>query len=262
MMNVVCRALMLLLVGLAGCQQIQEMQAPLPQLYEADAALQQGQAEQAFRMARRIADERKAPDRAQAARVAGLAAMQLERFDDAEEYLRQAAVLGDDETAGYAWADLGLLYARQERYDDSANALLEAAQRLPGEEKAKAYFFAGVAQQKLDRLPQARTSFRQAQAATQDPQLRQQIQEQLGVTGYTIQTGAYEDRDNDRRAAEELAQQAQSLHLGSPRLVTATTPQGRPVTLVQVGQFTTYGSAQDARNQLSAGRAIIVPLAD
>jgi len=87
------------------------------------------------------------------------------------------------------------------------------------------------------------------------------IEDQLNVTGYTIQTGAFRDRDNALRAANDLATAAENLGLPQPRLLDSTDTRGSRVTLVQIGEFATFASARAFADRLGVGDAVIVPLA-
>lgn len=198
--------------------------------------------------------------RFEAAYVAGVSAQKLGNASAAESYLREASRVSDTQLAGDANASLGLLYSEQGRYDQAANALMRAAPGLTGEDKANAYFYAAVAQQKIGQWPQARTNLVLARATTQDPGLRTQIESQLAVTGYTIQVGAFRDPSNARSAADRLADKATNRQIGLPRLVSSTDSAGRPVTLVHVGRYSTFSAANRARQTLGDLQAIIVPL--
>jgi len=59
--------------------------------------------------------------------------------------------------------------------------------------------------------------------------------------------------------AEGIAERVKHQTVGWPRLVPARTAEGRPLTLVQLGQFTSYASARMTRDRLGSD-AIIVPL--
>ncbi|MFW6060557.1 MAG: SPOR domain-containing protein [Phycisphaeraceae bacterium] len=237
------------LVLLAGCAAPGDTT-----LNEATDAYQQGRYEAAYQAAARLTRSAGASGDV-AAYLAGLAAERLERLDEARHHFQRAARSADEELAADARASLGLLHHRQGRYREAADVLERAARALTGEQRANAYFYAGIAQQKVDRWAQARTDFVLARAATSDSSLRRRIDQHLAVTGYTIQIGAFRDRANARRAAERFASRARQLDLGSPRLVEAD-----QLTLVQVGRFSSYRTAQRARQRLGAEQAIVAPI--
>ena len=62
------------------------------------------------------------------------------------------------------------------------NALLSGAKLQEGEDRAQAYLYAGIAQQKIGYWPQARTSLLLARKSTRDPGVVQRIDQQLAVT--------------------------------------------------------------------------------
>src|SRR5690606_25084598 len=165
----VAALLVALLTLLPGCQR----QLRPGQVADASAAYQAGQYQRAYRQAAAVASTAGAPNRDQAALVAGLAAQQLNDWDAAERYLLQAAFSDDPLVAGDALASLGLAYAKREQYGKSAQALLKAAPRLQGQDRANAYFYAAIAQQKLGQWAQARTNFVLARNASSDPSFRQ-----------------------------------------------------------------------------------------
>lgn len=250
-------ALGALLLGVAllaaGCQ------APGPQLERAGEAYGAGDYARAYELARAVAD-RSGMWGEQAAYLAGRAAERLDRPAQARRHLERAAASRDTDLAGDALASLGLLHHREGRFRDAARALEQAAEHLDGEQRARALFHAGISHQKLDRWHHARTNLVLARAATEDAELRQRIDQQMAVSGYTIQLGAFAEPANARRAAEQAVSRATELELGSPRLVSTTDGAGRELTLVQVGRFSSFDAAQRARRELGATQSIIVPI--
>lgn len=228
------------------------------QLNDATAAYRQQRYDAAYEAAARLAGAH-GQTGDHAAYLAGLAAEKLGRAEDARRYLQRAARSHDDQLAADALASLGLFEHREGAYRSAADTLERAARQLTGEQRANAYFYAGIARQKLDRWPQARTNFVLARAATNDPALRRRIEQHLAVTGYTIQVGAFSDRANAQRAAERFARRAAQLNLAAPRLVEAQDG-SRRLTTVQVGRFSSFRAAQAARERLGAEQSIVVPI--
>jgi tetratricopeptide (TPR) repeat protein len=72
------------------------------------------------------------------------------RNEEAERLLAEAT--GQDPENGEAWYSLGLLLAEQEKFREAADALGEAARRLP---RARVHYNHGVALQKIGALAQA-----------------------------------------------------------------------------------------------------------
>ncbi|MEM6854510.1 MAG: SPOR domain-containing protein [Planctomycetota bacterium] len=242
-------------IVLTGCIKSE----PIVTLDDANSAYQRGDYEQAYAFASEIASAEPSLDSAEAAYVAGLSAGELGRTDRAVKYLRQAADGFDKELAANAGVMLGLAYSSQERYALATDALLTAAPILTGEDRAKAYFYAAVAQQKLGRWANARDHLTLARASSADPAFRQQVEEQIAVNGYTLQLGSFANLENAQAAADQVREAAKSIRLGEPRLIPNQARPGQ--TLVHLGRFTTYTSAATYRDQLGVPGAFIVPVA-
>jgi tetratricopeptide (TPR) repeat protein len=192
--------------------------------------------------------------------MAGMSAYRLNRFDTAARYLRVAANSRDEAMAADARSTLGLIYSTQGRYAQAADMLLRSANLHTGEDRAQSYFYAGIAQQKLGRWPQARTSLLLARRATRDQKLIQQINQHLAVTGYTIQVGAFASRANADKTARAYASKSAAAKLGNVLVTPSTASNGRPINLVQVGRYATFNAAMSARKRLGDTGAVIVPL--
>lgn len=239
----------------AGCPSPQ----PTASLADANSAYERGDFAQAYAFASEIASGEPSLETEPAAYVAGLAAGELGNTRQAVRYLRQAAEGFDKRLAADANVMLGLAYSTQERYSLASAALLEAAPVLTGEDRAKAYFYAAVAQQKLGRWANARDRLVLARTASADPAFRKQVEEQLAVNGYTLQIGSFAQTQNAQAAADELSAAALEIGLGQPRLIPNRSRPGQ--VLVHVGRFTTYNSAASYRDQLGVPGAFIVPVA-
>jgi tetratricopeptide (TPR) repeat protein len=196
----------------------------------------------------------------QAAYMAGLSAQKLGRTPDAIGYLSQAARSSDDALAGDALATLGLIYAQQNLHLKAAEHFLAASKKLVGQGKANALFYAAISEQKLGRWADARAHLSLARAASDDNNFKAQVDDQFSVTGYSLQLGAYSDRDNASRALLRWNQQVQGKRMGQARLVPQRAADGSSVITVQVGQFSSYSTALMARQELGDIDVIIVPL--
>ncbi|MCE9591481.1 MAG: SPOR domain-containing protein [Planctomycetes bacterium] len=245
---------------LTGCQA--PLQSQSSGLAASRSAYAAGQYPQSLQKARTIADLPTSPsrDREQAAYIAGLSAYRLRDLDTAQQYLQVAALSDSPSLSGDARATLGLVFAERGSYGLAADNLLTAAERMTGQNKANAYFYAGVAQQKHGRWPQGRTTLSLAKSASTDPAFRQRVDEQLKITGYTLQLGAFTVESNANTAAQRIAGKAAALHLGAPRVIPAVDPSGHTVYLAQVGQFSSWPTALMARDGLGLTNPIVVPL--
>jgi len=227
--------------------------SPQGTLDQAAALYASGDYAGAYAIAEPIARDYLSDEQLEAAYTAGLCALALGDLPNADRWLNQALRSQDQTLGADAAASLGMVYARQGRYRRAADILLWAAARQEGEDKAHAFYSAGIAQQKLGQWSQARATLYNALRHTSDVQLQSQIREQLATTGWTLQVGAFDRTANARAQAESVAARAQELGLGLPRLV----PSSSNRTLVQVGVFTSYQSAARYRDSLGAPGVII-----
>lgn len=193
----------------------------------------------------------------EAAYVGGLSAMELGDLPQADRLLRQAAGSRDGALSVDATASLGMVYSQQGRYRQAASTLLGAAPKLTGENRAQAYYYAGIAQQKSGQWSQARATLYNAIRFTRDAALQAQIRQQLAATGWTLQAGAFSNAAFAQEQAQAIAQRSVDLGLGSPRLIQSTAANGQSLTLIQVGTFTSYQSAATYRDTLGVTGVIV-----
>ena len=232
-------------------------QAPASTIDEITVLYESGDYQAAYDAARPVAWDRYRDDRFEAAYIAGLSAQSLGDLAEAEKMLKKTLRTEDQSLAADAAYALGLVYSQKGRYREAYTQLFRSADQLFGERKALATFYAGIAQQKLGQWSQARTTLVLAKSRSADPALRSQIDEQIQVTGWTLQLGAFTNRDRARKQAQSIAAKAQDMRLGLPRLVAGSTAEGDAVTLVHVGQFTSYQSATRYRDALGTPGVII-----
>src|SRR5215213_483075 len=88
----------------------------------------------------------------------GLSALQVGDDVRAEEKLKEATTLAPDEPA--SWADLGLLYMRQRRFDEAAQSLEKARQVAP--DNARLYVLFGQLESARGNSAEAARHFRRA----------------------------------------------------------------------------------------------------
>jgi len=231
--------------------------APGGTVEDATALYQQGDYQNAYDIAAPIARDRYRDDHNEAAYIAGLSAQGLGNLRQADNMLSRALESPDPSLATDAADALGLVYSQQGRYAEAQEKLIWAAERLQGERQARAYYYAAIAQQKLGQWSQARTTLVIARGMTDNPALRSQIEQQINVTGWTLQIGAFTDRERARTQAESIARTTSDMRLGLPRLVDGTSASGTPVTFVYVGQFTSYQSATRYRDAMGTPGVII-----
>lgn len=232
-------------------------QGPTATMPEVTAMYEAGDHENAFIVGKQIALDRFRNDRYEAAYISGLSAQALGDLREADGLLNRALASPDPTLATDAADALGLVYSQQGRYVEAQRSLIWAAERLQGERQARAYYYAGIAQQKLGQWSQARTTLVLARGMSRDASLRSQIEQQINVTGWTLQLGAYTERERARIQAESIAAKSRDMRLGLPRLVNGMTNEGEAVTFVHVGQFTSYQSATRYRDAIGTPGVII-----
>jgi len=204
----------------------------------------------------------KSPLAYEAAYIAGSSAYQLNRLDAAERYLVHAAKSKDRSLAGDALSTLGLLYNRQQRYELASEALLSGAKLMTGEDRANAYFYAAIAQQKLGWWPRARETLLLARQSSKDPAFHRRVEAYLNATGFTLQFGAYGDIGRARRHQQQLTRMSEAQAYGQPRVVSGTDDRSTLVYRVHLGRFSSHATAARARQRIGVSDAIIVPLAE
>ena len=245
------------LAFLAGC----EAGPGLPRLDQLYTQYKSGDYRSTYQGAVRLRQSGPGDQAHEAAYLAALAAYKLKSYDKARQFLATATRSADRRLTGEASAMLGLIHAKQGRHRLAARAQLDAAARLSGQDEANAYYYAALSQQKLGQWSQARTSLLLARGASVEREFRQRVSDQIRVTGFTLQQGAYRVRSNANRVVFALASRSVQARLGPPRIVTATDAKGQPLYLVHVGRFSSFGSASMASQRLREPTMMVVPLA-
>jgi hypothetical protein len=253
-----------LLLFLAGALLGHGCAADTAGLKNSQTAFEAGNYPAAYKASKSIADDNAQPtlQRQQAAYFAGVSAMRMDNYPEAAQYLSQASESTDPGLSADAFAQLGGVYAAQNQFGLAADQYLKASQKMSGENKARALFYAGVAQQKMGRIPQGSTTLREAQGLSTDTAFKKRIDEQLLVTGFTIQAGAYGTESAAKKQAAIIADKATPLkHI--TRVVNAKDPKsGSPIYLVQVGSFISQPTAMQALESMKLSDALVVPLSD
>ncbi len=191
--------------------------------------------------------------------TAGLAAHAMGKNDEAERWLRPLTSSPDRSVAGPALAALGLIDAERGRNASAAGLLSRAAQKLSGDESARASLHAGDAYAAIGRPDAARMQYRLGATAATDSGLRGLLQERLGDGSYTVQVGAFTSRMNAEKAMADAARIAGMHGLQSPRLFERMDDRGQRLYLVQMGLYPSEAAARRAQQQ--AGLSGIIALA-
>lgn len=245
-----------LLSSTLGCQQTGSSRASLDDIR---AAYQSQDYNRAYQLGS-VAAQGRGMAAHQAAYMAGMSAYKLGKTTLAINYLTQAADSSDKAMAGDALATIGLLYAQMNEHLRATRAFLGAADRLTGQAKANALFYAAVSEQKQGRWADARSHLSLARVQSDDADFKRQVDDQFSVTGYSLQVGAYANNVNAERAALRWSDRVKGMRVGQPRLVPQVTADGQNVVAVQIGQFSSYTTALMARSDLGDQEIIVVPL--
>ncbi len=246
----------LLAISLAGCGTNHQMH----QLQDAQKAFDQQDYKKTYRLAKGVSSAQNKDVATQGQYLAGVSARRLGNDAEAQSYLAKAASSTDPSLAGDAWAELGFLYNRQNRFREAADAFSNAASRLKGQDRANAYFQAGIAQQKLGFWPAARSSLLLARGYNRDASIGRQIDNYLQTVGFTLQVGAYRSQANAQNRVKQVANQTQYLRVGLPQITRTHSSEGGTYYRVHVGRFTDFASAAHAQKQMGYTDALIVPL--
>lgn len=218
----------------------------------------------------------------QAAYVAGMSAYQQGKLREAEGSLLVAAESTVPDTAGRAKAMLGMIRMKQERASEAAMHFSAAASLLKGEDATNAAALAAAAYQKAGNESAARTWSARAAGrsapssgsssstawsshVTRDPGASSRpnasappMAAPLGK-GYTLQVGAFKDRQHAQRAAADAQGVSQDNGLGGVRIVASDDSFGQTLHLVQVGSFETRAAASAARQRIGRLQYIVTP---
>lgn len=209
----------------------------------------------AYDAAAKVAGQRDALQRDQASLVAGLSARSMDRTDDAKRWLAPLVGNADANIAGQAGAALGAIAQEDGRHKDAAMLFRGAAEKLKGDDAARASMYAGDSLRKLKRNAEAKDAYEKAQALGTDPGLQLAITDRLRGVGtgtipktttasssgrYTVQTAAYSDLNKARKEAGKLATR------GGARAVPIRDHAGRTLYAVQVGRYASKQAAESA----------------
>ncbi|MEX2671091.1 MAG: SPOR domain-containing protein [Phycisphaeraceae bacterium] len=196
-------------------------------------------------------------DRDRARYVAGVSAFQLGRQAEAVRYLKPLSSNRDRSLAGRANATLGLVHVHRQQYDQAVAYFKRSVSQLQGEDRAHAYYHLALAEQRLGRWTQARTSLSQAMNNSRDSAFRREVQNRIANTGFTLQLGAFSSRSNADTLARQMRTAASRAGAGSPRVIPSTAADGSRLYLVQVGSFASFESALRMRQKLGRTDVLI-----
>jgi tetratricopeptide (TPR) repeat protein len=245
------------LAGLIGCNEASKAtSSDMMRYYEAR------QYRQARAAARDVADGSVGRQRDEARYIAGLSAYRLGKSNEALVDLEPLVRHADDELAGNAAATAGLIHIDAGRDDEALRVLRIASEKLSGNDRGRVYHYIGQIHQRAGRWAEARTAMSLALSYARDPNLRQAIREQMNVSAFTLQFGAYQNASTANTRLRQVAPLVTARRIGAAVIAPSITTEGKRLYLVQAGRFVTHDQASAARSRLRINDAIIVPAFD
>lgn len=265
---------------LVGCSSGGKKEAdqgpPYDQLYSS------GKYAEAYEEASKVAASLSGKDKQHAALVAGLSAHALNRNPEAEKWLRPLTTSTDPQVAGESMATLGLILQEQSRHAQAAEMLSGAANKLTGDQSARAALYAGDSYRALGKRDDANRLYELAKTKVErDNALKVMITDRLAgvpppakgskiaagsgsrVTtpnampqmrggAFTVQVGAF--------SSPALAQKeaAKFRRWGAPQIAPVT-KNGQTLYAVRLGSFATKADAENFRRQIGS-TARVVPI--
>jgi septal ring-binding cell division protein DamX len=190
------------------------------------------------------------PQREEAAYLAGLSAYRLGRIDDAERHFMAACASPDTPTAAKAKAMLGEVRLDQHRPREAATLFSEAAPSFKGDDAKRCAASAAIAYQQSGDAASSKRWADAANGVTGAPS-------ETNRSGFTLQVGAFKEKNRAQRAAEEAQRLAKREGLGEVRIIPRRDERGQPMYLVQFGSFPTREAAAAARAKIGRLQYIV-----
>ncbi len=218
-----------------------------------------GRYEESYKRAVQVANKSSGRAKEEASLYAGLSAQAMGDTSEAERWLSPLVSSSDAQISGRAASALGVLEMDRGNHQRAVSLLEQAAQRLSGDDAARALYYAGQSYEAMGRSSDAAAKYREASSMAMDPSLKSQIDSRAGAGsyagggsgGYSVQLGAFKTRANADKAAQQFASQAQSLGYGAPRV--AQKNDGSGLWVVYVGRFQTLQEASKAKRPFGGG---------
>jgi len=198
------------------------------------------------------------PLREEAAYVAGKAARKLHDPVSAETQFRRASRSSDEELAGQAWAELGLLWEAAGRHRDAERAFREAGARLSGDDLKKANDHLVFNRRKAEGGLTGSRPAGSAPRATTRSRGGGTVRNAFNSGRYALQFGLFSQRTNAEKMLRDVGPSARRAGLGSPRIVPSASASGQRQYYVQAGSFSSRRSAAGYQGRFTQ-KTIVVP---
>lgn len=240
-------------LGLAGCASASK---PVSTSYVQDYEAKRYQ--QAYDNAKSAAPSLKGLAKDQALLIQGESAHAINKNAESKQILRPLIDHRDPRIAGQAAATLGLVYQEEGNFQEAAQLLTSASEKLDGDAAARSALYAGDCRKSLGQAAEAKAMYQRADGLVRtDNALRGMIADRLsaggpvGVGQFTLQAGAYSTRQRAQAQADRLRQKVDNLGLGPPRVVEIQS-KGKTLHSVRIGRFTSKEAAQKAASGIGA----------
>ena len=233
----------ILAVVLGGCQSHTRPAA----LDQARHDYEAGQFVKAEAGARQAMSAATGPDRAEAAYLAGLSSFRLGSIHTAETNFLIAAESSDRQVAARAQSMLGVIRLKQRRPSEAAVLFASAEPMLTGEDARQLARYAAIANQQAGDYTASRQWSSKSVSLGASP----------AGGSFSLQVGAFRERDHAERAAAEARLVADPQGLGPVRIVTSADERGRQLFLVQFGSFGSRSAAAGVRQRLGKLQYIV-----
>ena len=200
-------------------------------------------------------------DRLEAAYIAGLSAARLGDRDTARDMLERAVTSPDRAVAGNANATLGTVLLSVGQPLEAARCFDRASELLTGDDVSRARLDAGHAYRDAGLLTEARKRF-DAAGNTSNVTQRARSKQEIDVTGFAIQAGAFREWDNAMEHAGKVSEVAARVGMPQARIVSVQRDDRR-LHLVQLGSYPDRSWAAAERRKLEGAfqGLTVVPIA-
>lgn len=158
----------------------------------------------------------------------GLCEFKLQKVESSKGWFQKAATSTNPEVKGKAMAMLGIIASNRGDETAAQLAFSNAATNLQGIDKQNASQRSGT----LHKL-----------------------------NNYTLQFGAYREKENAKKAIESISNALQKANLGNAWITEEKSKIGRTLYLVQAGRFPTRISASSSRNEHPLPQCVVTTLA-
>lgn len=242
----VCLGVLLGLATLAGCAGEDRRAAAV---VEGQSQYERGDYERAIEsLSKYLNQQPRGGDAALAYYIRGLSAAKANRRSQAYDDLRQSlASKPDADTEWRANVVLGVMNFEDERWDAAGQGFTAALRKMPkGPPTDTVLFRLGQCQERTGQWAAARATFQKlvSQYGSSASAAGARRRVAINADCFAVQCGAFTRRDNAERQSADLRRQGYSSYVRND------SRDGKPISVVLVGRYRTYGEAWAAVAQV------------